>query len=262
MELSQGAVEAIQKTAREAEINKAHVQLLKGPDPRKMILVQGTTHEEIDVPPEHRCHQVFSLTDLVEAVKRQDAPVVWHSAEKVVCILDDADRRDRIEFELQASDAWRQLAVLDEQGRAFTQKEFIRLLKTYLGASPATVAVFRALDFQTQIRGAGEVQKGRESLGNSVLSEVKSSGAELPDDLTVSVPIYSTPGEREPVTVRLLLDYDVTQNPPRIFVQPEPDLLADLLDRHQQDIRERLEEGLGTKDETADKEVPIYYGVP
>jgi len=258
MELTQGAIEAIQKPVREAEALTKAVQLIDGPDPRKKLLVQAGKHEEVAVPPPFRNHCVGSLADLIAYAKRQPEAVVWHCPECVILILDDKDRRDRTKFELTFSSAWRTLQQLNDGFMPLTQKDFVRLLRVQLAASPATVTIFRKLSFQMQINGAGEVQKSRESLGKSIEAEVQGT-AELPEDLLVTVPIYETAGERQTYSVRLLLEYDAQAQ--RILVTTEPGLLAELEEQHQQDIRSRLVAGL-TADERDEPMIPVYFGRP
>ena len=251
MELTQGAIEAIQKPVRDAEALTKAVQILDTPDPRKKLLVQSGKHEEIAVPPPFREHMVGSLADLIAYAEKQPKAVVWHYPAGVVLILDDDDRRDRVKFPLEFSDAWAKLKELDGGLTPLAQKDFVRLLRIHLGASAATITVFRKLNFQTQISGGGEIQKTRESLGKSIEAEVQGT-SDLPEDLVVSVPIYETAGERQTYSVRLLLEYDAQAQ--RILVTPEPGLLAELEETHQADIRSRLEAGL--------IEVPAYFGKP
>lgn len=257
MSLTEGAILAIQKPVRDAEQLTKAVQIVDLPDPRKKLLVQSGQHEEIAVPPPFRNHTVGSLVDLISYADGKTKAVVWHSPESVVLILDDDDRRDCAVFPLVLSDAWEKLKKLDGQLTPLTQKDFIRLLRFVLGASAATITVFRKLSFQTQINGGGEIQKSRESLGNSIAAEVQGT-ADLPEELIVSVPIYQNAGERQVYSVRLLLEYDGQAQ--RILVTPDQGLLAELEEAHQADIRSRLTAGL--VDDEEHPAIPVYFGQP
>jgi hypothetical protein len=260
MELTEGAVRAIQDPVREAEKLTKAVTIVDTPDPRKKLLVQSGSYKEIVVPATFRKHQVSSLADLI-AYGRRTGGVVWHSVCGVTLLLDDEDRRDSVQFALQCSDAWKQLKQMNDGGKSLTQKMFIRLLRLYLGASPATVNIFRRMDFQTQIKSGGEITKSKESLGRSIEAEVQGS-SDLPEDLTVEVPIYENVGERQTYVVRLLLEYDAQNS--QILVMPEPGLLTELEYSHQNDIHDRLEAGLLGDDEStkAAKPIAIYHGTP
>jgi len=253
MELSQGAIEAIQKPVREAEQLTKAVAILDSPDPRKKFLVQSGKHEEIAVPPPFRKHLVGSLTDLISYAEKHPKGVVWHSHSAVVLLLDDEDRRDSVVFPLDISDAWKKLKELDAEMTPLSQRDFVRLLRFYLGASPATVTTFRKLTFQSQVNAVGEIQKTKESLGRSIEAEVQGT-SDLPEELIFNVPIYENIGERQLYPVRLFLEYDAQAQ--RIYAVPEPGVLIELEETHQADIRQRLGAGLDKKD------IPVYYGRP
>ena len=64
MDLTQGAIEAIQKPVREAEALTKAVVLLDYPeDPTRKLLVQSGQHEVLNVPPPLRKHQVGIAND-------------------------------------------------------------------------------------------------------------------------------------------------------------------------------------------------------
>jgi hypothetical protein len=266
MDLTQGAIEAIQKPVREAESLTKQLTVVDHPDQRLKLLVQSGKHEKVIVPPPFRRHSVATLADLIAYANHeqesravddpeQEAPtartVVWHSADKVVLVLDDEDRRDTVTFPLLLSDAWKMLLQLETQPEPMTQRTFITLLRRYLGCGPGTTQQFRKLNFHSKSDAVAETMRTRESLGNSVEAEVIGT-SELPDDLIVEVPIYASQGERQAYPVRLLLDYDVQTQ--RIAAVPEADLLDTLVDRHQSDIHDRLRSEL--------IDVPVYYGSP
>ena len=250
------AVRAIQDTAREAERNIKAAAFIPTPNPRKQLLLHADKHEEFVVPPPARSHKVYTLVDLIAyakgGVEEKTKGSLWYGPAGATLLIDDADRRDRVTFSLVLSDTWLRLAKLDGGDNALQPKDLIRLLRTHLGASEATVAVFRKLDFQTMIKNSSNVSKNRESMGNSIEAEVQGT-SDLPEELFVEVPIYCTAGEKQTYRVRLLLEYDPQAG--RIIVCPKPDLLEDLVDRHQADIRARLDA------ELADV-LPIYYGSP
>lgn len=266
-DLSEGAIKAIQSTAREAEINLKAVMLMDSPDPRKKFLIRGQKHEEISVPPPARKHHVYTLVDLLDYAGRMigaesdpDAPraekpalVIWHNVVGVTLVLDDADRRDTVFFPLEKSAAWKLLAKIEEQGVAqLAQRDFIRLLKNEFAVSEAIVAQFRKIDFRVMKQAQGNVNRGKESLGKSIEAEVSSGGQELPEEVEVVVPIYLNAGEGETYSVRLLLDYDAETA--KILITVEADALEKRVQAHQASIHGRCSSTLA--------DVPVYFGAP
>jgi len=252
MDLTEGAVKAIQEPVKLAESLTKVVEIKDYPgDPTHKIVVQSGKYTLIDVPPPQRAHQLLTLADLMVLANRYKDGSIWYLMNKIVLLLDDNDRREFVVMPLELSTPWKLLMKLQEHG-PLTQKDTIRLLKQ-LGLNAAVIAVFRKLDFESRIRSSGQVDKGRETMGKSIEAQVQGT-AELPEEVCVSVPIYITPGERQTYTVRLTVDYDVAQSPPRILIEPEPDVLEEIVEQHMADIRERLEEELPG--------YQIYHGCP
>ena len=263
MDITEGAVKAIQSTAREAEMNLKAVSFLQGPDPRKQYLVRGKEHTEIPVPPPPRRHTVHTLQDLIafadqvaelaEAADDTAKLVIWHCHEKVTLVIDDDDRRDTVTFPLEYSSLWTILRQIDEQGTlAFTQKDFVRMLRKDFAVSEAVITEFRKIDFRVLSQSGGEVGRGKESLGKSIEAEVRTGAQELREELDVEAPIYVNPREDQPYRVRLLLDYDATAA--KILVSLQADCLAKCELAHQANISTRCGEG--------ESEAAVYFGQP
>jgi hypothetical protein len=254
MDLTECAVLAIQRPAIEAESLKKQLSIVDSPDPRCKYVVQAGTHVAVSVPPPFRQHKVYSLQDLIACycARESSNQVLWHSAGEVVLILDDEDRRDRVTFPMPFSDAWDLLRKLDVQKQPLTQRDFIRMLRIYFGANEAVITAFRKLDWQTHIKTAGELDRGKESLGRAIESEVRGT-RDLPEDLCFEVPIYDCCGERDCYSVRLLLEYDVQSQ--SIYAIPVSDILDEMVELHQRLVFDRLRAALG-------ESARIYFGIP
>jgi len=207
-----------------------------------------------DIPPANRAHCVYSLADLIDCVEGATTPVVWYSATEVVLIVEDSDRRDRITFELTLSE---QVTALDRlrdsaggQLPAFSQRELLHFLRFSLDVPAETVNLFRKLNWADSTRAASNLGKGQESLGLEIEAECSGTD-ELPDELTVHIPVYREFGEREPWPVRLLIEIDT--NSKTFRVRPAPGDLDTAIQRAQQSIGERLGGAL---------ECPAFYGTP
>jgi len=257
MDMTEGAVKAIQDPVREAERLTKAVTLIPTPDPRRQLLVQSGTFQDFIVPPPPREHDVYSLADLISYALDKPKAVVWHNETCVTLVLDDDDRRDTVTFDLLKTDAWKKLEAIDEQPVAFSQREFIRLLRLYFGIGEEVITQFRKIDFKVINEGTGQIGKSQESLGRQINAEVRGT-ADLPEDLIFNVAIYQSSGERQQYAVRLLLEYDATGQ--KIIAMVESGLLSELEENHQAVIHERLQSSLeGDKDHPS---VPVYFGSP
>jgi len=246
-------LELIQQTAQKAQ----EAQVLDIPGDGRMARVKiGSEVKEYYVQPKPRSHQVNSLQDLIHYVDGLDTekegvkPVVWYSHDAVVLVIDDEDRRDTVTFRLKESDAFAQLRMLDSQKPALDQRSFIRLLRTRLGVDAGTVAQFRKLTWQNGSRTAAEVSRGGDRMGREINAQVDGIG-DLPEELSIGVPVYDQQGERETYWIRCLLDYDTVGQ--KIEMVPAPAAIAQLIDEAQASICRRLTEAL---------EIPVYYGKP
>ena len=256
MNLDKDTLNLLQQTA----VKAAGAQMVAGLNPRRQVLVVNGEMEMLEIPPAIREHQMASLEDLILfagriADEEKSNPVVYHSQDRVVLVIDDADRRDQVIFHLHYSREFAALVGLSETC-VFDQRQFLRLLRLVLNVDAATVALFRRLDWKVTNESRGEVLHGRESLGRSVEAAVQGS-AEVPDELPVAVPIYDNFGEDMPYLIRCLIEFDAVNA--RLQFLPAPGELVRVLDRHQASIRSRLEAALQAEGE---KGVPIYYGKP
>lgn len=265
--LHRDTLELIQQTAREAQ----SATLLKdlNTDGRTAWVNIAGELREVKLPPTVRKHTVHSLDDLIlyaaraaeDCENRADnpnppaGPVVWHGRSGVVLVIDDADRRDLVQFPLTFSERYQVLRRLAEKRPALMQAEFVRLLRLELGFSNAIVGQFRRLQWQAGSTTVGDLRHGQDKLGKDIQSVVQGVD-ELPEDLDVPAPVYQQYGEDEEYLVRCSIEID-TQNQ-RLYLIPKPDELERVADKAQASIRARLEGRL--QDEKP--KVPIYYGQP
>jgi hypothetical protein len=217
---------------------------------RTVYLNVGGKLQSVVLKPK-RVHGVFSLEDLIRFAvdSGSEKAVVYHSDEGVTLLPDQEDHRDRVVFQLSHSPQFTRLESLS-QVVPMDQKNFVRLLQHELGIDRAIVAVFRRLDWKTQIAASGEVMPGRDRLGREVNAQVAGT-AELPEDLVVTVPVYSETGERESFSLRCAIEIDAATQ--RLALVPLPNEVEIAIDAAQASIRQRLSESL---------EIPIYYGQP
>lgn len=207
-------------------------------DPRRKLVTFGSDKELLALPAPVRKHTVESLEDLVRLVKTcgsQVQAVIWHSADAVVAILDDADRHDRITMDLHESE---QMLALSSN-MLFDQARLIRFLRVTLSGTGAErfVPVFRRLDFHRSNSAASSVKHGDESLGRSIEAKVQGT-EEIPEELTLAVPVYANMGLRKAEPIRLAVEIDVSNE--RFALTPLADQMQMARQNAQLFVREKL----------------------
>ncbi len=191
------------------------------------------TEMPLPVPP--RKHKVESLEDLIALAVRFDktaaikpdnplpSPVVWYNAERVVLVIDDDGHRlETATLELVKSDQFKSVERL-ASGPWYIQKDFVRVLKIALiGALPpeALLNVVRRVKFENGTVVHGEIKKNRESMGKEIVAAVSAEG-EIPDVVTLSVPVYKTFGLRDLYPVRCTVECDPMEGKFRLMPYPD-----------------------------------------
>jgi len=260
----------IQDTAQRAQ----KLELIPSPfDSRAAYLRLEDRYESIDVPPPLRNHFVCSLDDLVEYAKPlagarltgPDAadepqgrlpelagtgPVIWHSPQAVILILDDADRRDRVTFGLTFSQPFILLVGIAQNPAPMSQREFVRMLKISLRVPEPLVGPWRALNWSVISEAMGEVTAGVDRMGKQVNARVAGTSA-LPNDLTVHVSVYNEPGERRQYPIQCDIEMDPASQ--RLLLIPQEGELQDAIQLSQADIRDRIIGRLAC---------PVFFGSP
>ncbi len=230
-------------------------------DKRTAIYSQRGERFEVERCAEVRGHRVWTLDDLIRiagaispkagetaVVGSKGGAVFWHAPAAVVLIVDDAERRDRVTFNLAFSTAFETLR--QAVGKPFQQPDFIRFLRA-LDVDAATVAVFRRLDFKIIQASEGQIEHGKERLGKTINAEVKGT-TDLPEEMTIVIPVYSNKGERNAVSIRCTIDLDPQRS--LIHFEPKGDELTEAVDEAQGRIAARLVDAFGDD--------RVFYGTP
>jgi hypothetical protein len=137
-----------------------------------------------------------------------------------------------------------------------THKDFIRLLKIDLaGALPAgsLLDIIRRVKFENGAITTSEVKKNRESLGKEITAKIDASG-EIPDEVTLQVPVYSSMGEKQPYPLQCSVEVDPTRTD-AFRLSPLPDEIERVQQLAVGSILERLRVALPDG-------CPAYYGSP
>ncbi len=253
---------------------KAETPVVLLDSPRKQILAIGGNTIDVVKPPAPRNHRVSSLFDLINLATRfatetdtdplnsddHGFPVVWYDEKQVVLLIDDTGHRvETATLALTESEVFSRVRDLANSPEWFAQKDFVRLLRIDLaGTLPASVLLnqVRKVSFAQGQTTTGEVRRNQESMGREITSKVHSDG-EIPEEVTLSVPVYCTAGECDHYAIRCALEVDTT----RCAFQLVP--LPDEVQRVQQlaikSIGDRLRNGLP---DGLPEGVWAYYGRP
>lgn len=227
-------------------------------DPRtERYLVSGQS-VEIEKPNPPRNHMINSLADVIamadSSVCNPESAAVFYSEASVILMLDYNEHRvEWAKLVLRWSDSWN---TVQDLGKWLEGKALIRLLRTDLaGCIPdaALVDIIRRVKFENGQTVTTENQRNRESLGKEITSKI-STAVEIPDRVTLVVPVYSSLGEQARYPIQCSLEIE----PARIDafqLKPLPDEPERVQQLAMQSIAERLQSGLP-------EGIPFYYGSP
>lgn len=245
------------KALAELAVKASAPQKIDSGDPRQIGYVINGEVDHVNTEPAPRKHEVKSLADVVALATRfagsEDSPVVWYDEDAVTLVIDDQGHRlETATFRLLTSEVFDKLAELAKSKPRLDQKSFVRLLRIDLAGTLEPVVLLNAV---RAVRWSSvtdaNIGKQRESMGRDIEARC-SDGKDLPDDVTLRVPVYRVAGERTPLPCRCSVEVDATDGTFRLL--PFPDELDRVRQAAVASIAERLAEQLG--------DVPCYYGKP
>lgn len=257
-------IDAALKYIADLATKAASPQKVESGNPRAITYAVNGDLCRLDLLPSPRKHTVGQITDLIELANRFGSmedptprPVVWYDESAVVLVIDDDGHRlETVTFPLVTSDVFDRLRAIARGKEKFEQKAFVRLLRIDLAGTLDPVMLLekvRRVKFENGVQTVGSVAKQRESFGRSITSEVSTDGGDLPDEVTLSVPVYKTMGQREAYPLRCSVEVDPGEGTFRLL--PLPDELERVGHVAVSSIARDLSEGL-------DSSVPAYYGKP
>lgn len=218
-------------------------------DPTQVIVSQNGTHIFHDIE-NYRTHVVNSLDSMLAAIARYcERGTVWHCEGSVVAVTDDGQRLDSITLPLVKSEQFTALAALKPEG--LDQRAMIRLLRHDLAncTDGTLLPLVRKVEFKSGSTSRADIEKGRESLGRSVDAAVSIS-QDLPDQVTVHVPVYKTHGVNSRVSVVCSLDVNLQTE--RFVLTPLPGEIQEAIDTAQDTLHAEL----------STTKTPVFYGKP
>lgn len=209
------------------------------------------------IPPKLRAHAVDSVRDMIDAARRwkgETGNVIWISADKVVLVIDDADRRETVTLPLVESYVFRRIKQL-ASNPVLDQTALVRLLRVELRGlvnAAAILTAVRKIKFRQSQAGHSDIQHGNESLGRTIEAEV--TGAEsIPDSLIVETNLFSNPGLDEMKSV-IGLDLEIDVKNQKFLLRPIPDEVEKVTAVHLNGIRDEIE--------NSDLVTEVFFGRP
>lgn len=190
---------------------------------------------------------------------RPDSVAVWYDRGSVVAVAAvDGVPPNTCTVSLEPSAQLAKLAEWRKAGRVLvSQKEFVLLLRTLLSGcwnqQPTLLDAVRRLRTQKAADVNSEVQRGRVSMGKTMLAEM-SGVADIPERVTFEVPVFAGAAVRAIAEVRVVLDPDPESEQLMVVVLPdEIDRAFAVGEETAQQTLDGLLDGTG---------IPVYHGRP
>lgn len=174
-----------------------------------------------------RNHGVDAITDLIALANRfqelDTNVVVWYDEDGVTAILDDGEyREEEASAVMEKSQLYTAVASLDPR-QWHTPKDFVRLLRITLNGAldPKTLLdPVRRVKFNVGATTTVENSRIKESMGKEITSSV-SAASELPEFVTLVLPIYQNPGADTLVNIRAAVEIDHDRQAFQLVVLPD-----------------------------------------
>ena len=214
---------------------------------------------KVDKPTSPRSHVLHTLKDLIALADSETGCeaqpcAVFYDRSNVTLILDWCEHRiEKATFQLVSSESW---MIARKLGTWLEPKALVRLLRTELrGCLPdaGLVDVIRRVKFENGQTATVETSRTRESLGKELSSKIVTA-ADVPEWVTLDIPVYSSLGETDRYPLRCSLEIDALR-PDAFQLKPFPDELERVQQLAIQSIGDRLKAGLPSG-------IPAYYGAP
>jgi len=225
-------------------------------EPPHVYILNGV---KIVADPRSRSHKVTSLETFAELTSKGKDPVAWVDRAGVVLVFDDQTRRDEARFAFTVSP---QLALVmameaDAGKRNHTQKQLISTLRVmFADCMPLCPSLVESLRNVKVTQGSvtdSNVQNRGISVGRKIQSEVQGVIA-LPDDFTLTIPLYCGEMASLRYDIRFTLDIDASTDPAKFIITPIAGDVENALQKAEVATFSRMAELLSA--------TPVYLGKP
>jgi len=216
------ALKYLSKLAQEA-VAPAKIEEASGPRQASYLWHGGQVILPNPKPP--RAHSSGALREIIELANRFGPPaVIWFDEAAIVLVIDDDGHRcEKATMALEESDAFTFAKAL--RGRTcFNQKQFVKMLRIDLAGCldpGALLNIVKCVKFETGSTTAGTVDRKKESLGKTINAAVNATEGDIPEVVTLSVPVFKTAGVRDCYPIRCTVDVDAAEATFRLIPFPD-----------------------------------------
>lgn len=185
-------------------------------------------------------------------------PVVWYCPERITVVLDDgpeSQRRDTVTCPLLQTDAFRLLQECASGQKNWDHRQFITVLRTRLwdclgDQAESLIKTLRTVNSKSQSDTTSDQQADKSHYGTSITTEATSKHGKIPEELTLSVRLYTDPALIARRNIRCALERDPQTL--QFWLIPLAGQLEDALAEEMELIASKL----------TDLDAPVFYGKP
>jgi hypothetical protein len=247
-ELAGQAVKAAGPQVREIDPTKTFAVI--GPDGKTELIGNQTPW---------RRHRARDLETIAAFADRFEGSSIWYAREGIACLIDDSSRRERVILDMDWSDEINKLIELEENYPMLSQRDLLYMLRTVftpnsLPKFPKLIDTLRQVKFEAGAVGEGNIQRGKSSVGKS-MTAAASFVAEVPEQVTLTVPIFNNSFARKTYDVICALEIFEAEQKLQLF--PLPGMVEGAFAAAEADLCKSILDLLGS-----DTKTPVYFGVP
>lgn len=261
--LSEMAVNASAPQAKEFDPTKSyHYRLPTG----EVIGVEGA--------PPRRHHQAADLYTLCSFAVRFPTSAIWYNHQAIIALVNENDRRDLMAQPLKFSEPMATLIRWGEEpGKAWLEQRqmVFHFRATFAKCLPdglKIVEILSDIDWEQRDVGNSNVGRGAPSLSRSVLAKVNSNKGAIPEQITLSVPVFRQPvDERDDIRLPIRCLLELNEQQKMFLLVPMPGEIDSVLRATENMIFLKIQSALGGKFPVVDQtrkiaEIPVYHGKP
>lgn len=231
-------LEFLWKQSEEARNPAPHVLDLGARD--RLVTLNGTQSYIKKDPP--RCSRSLSSLESVAVLLSKhgtENAVTYVDFDGISGFLDDEDRIEQFMMNFESS---AQIQALNLCGSGMTQRGLVRVLRTSLAGCvrhESIVPLVRQIEFNVDRGSRSELKTNSESMGRSVEKQVRAKAGEIPDELRMTLPLFSVPHDMV-TDIEITCAVEIDMDAEKISLIPTSDSLERERNRVVGEIRERL----------------------
>lgn len=272
-DVDEPALQFIKNLAQQAAGASGKVQIGLVPQPEGFVTYSGPDGRlsVFQSQPPWRQHSLLSIDELANHLKHwedlphkedeethEPEPVVWYCPERITVVLDDSpesQRRDTVTCPLEHTDAFRLLQECASGQKNWDHRQFITILRTRLwdclgDQAESLIKTLRTVSSKSQSDTTSDQQADKSHYGTSITTEATSKNGPIPEELLLTVRLFTDPALTARRTIRCALEKDPQAL--QFWLIPLAGQLEDALADEMKLIASKL----------TDLDAPVFYGKP